>query len=182
MKEHYEVVIVGTGPGGLQAAIHAARARVSTLVLGRRHKSSLYRAHVENYCCLEKISGEALLEQGQQQATRAGAEFLDEDVLEIVPREEGFGIHVESGHTLAARAVILAMGIQRNRLGVPGEKDLLGKGVSYCVDCDAGFYKGARVAVVGSESAAVSGALTLMFYADEVHLVAASLQVSERLA
>ena len=182
MKEHYEVVIIGTGPGGLQAAIHSARAKVSTLVLGRRHKSSLYRAHVENYCCLEKISGEELLEQGQQQAARAGAEFLDEDVLEIAAREDGFGIHVESGHTLAARAVILAMGIQRNRLGVPGEKDLLGKGVSYCVDCDAGFYKGARVAVVGSESAAVSGALTLMFYADEVHLVAASLQVSERLA
>jgi thioredoxin reductase (NADPH) len=182
MKESYEVVILGTGPAGLQAAIHAARAKVSTLVLGRRHKSSLYRAHVENYCCLEKISGEDLLLQGFQQATESGAAFLDEDVLEIVPREGGFSILTESEHRIDVRAVILAMGIHRNRLGVPGEKELQGKGVSYCVDCDAGFFKGARVAVVGGESAAVSGALTLLFYAAEVHLVAEALQVSERLA
>jgi thioredoxin reductase (NADPH) len=182
MQDRYEVVILGTGPAGLQAAIHAARAKVSTLVLGRRHKSSLYRAHVANYCCLEKISGEELLEQGFRQAEESGAAFLDEDVLEIAPSEDGFAVRTESGPTIGARAVILAMGIQRNRLGVPGEKDLLGKGVSYCVDCDAGFYKGQRVVVVGGESAAVSGALTLLFYAAEVHLVADALHVSERLA
>jgi thioredoxin reductase (NADPH) len=73
----------------------------------------------------------------------------------------------------------MAMGISRNRLGVKGEKELLGKGVSYCVDCDANFYKNARVAVVGNESAAVSGALTLLFYAREVHLIADSLAVSD---
>lgn len=182
MQDRYEVVILGTGPAGLQAAIHAARAKVSTLVLGRRHKSSLYRAHVANYCCLEKISGEELLEQGFHQAEESGATFLDEDVLEIAPADDGFALRTESGPTISTRAVILAMGIQRNRLGVPGEKDLLGKGVSYCVDCDAGFYKGQRVAVVGGESAAVSGALTLLFYAAEVHLVADALHVSERLA
>jgi len=73
------------------------------------------------------------------------------------------------------------MGVSRKRLGVPGEKDLLGKGVSYCVDCDANFFKGERLAIVGNESAAVSGALTLLFYASEVHLIAVKLQVSERL-
>lgn len=182
MPEPYEVVILGTGPAGLQAAIHAARAKASTLVLGRRHKSSLYRAHVANYCCLEKISGEELLEQGFRQAAESGAAFLDEDVLEIAPAEDGFTVRTESEQAIFARAVILAMGIHRNRLGIPGEKALLGKGVSYCVDCDAGFYKGQRVAVVGSESAAVSGAMTLLFYAAEVHLVAEALQVSERLA
>ncbi|MCG6893168.1 MAG: NAD(P)/FAD-dependent oxidoreductase [Desulfobacteraceae bacterium] len=182
MRERYEVVILGTGPAGLQAAIHAARAKVSTLVLGRRHKSSLYRAHVENYCCLEKISGEELLEQGYRQAAESGADFLDEDVLGIDPEEEGFAIRTESGNPLFTRAVILAMGIHRNRLGVSGEKEFLGKGVSYCVDCDAGFFKGGRVAVVGSESAAVSGVLTLLFYAAEVHLVAEELRVTDRLA
>lgn len=181
MKERYEVGILGTGPAGLQAAIHAARAKVSALVLGRRYKSSLYRAHVENYCCLEKISGEDLLIQGERQAMASGVEFLDEDVLDIVPQEDGFSIRTESGHKISVRAVIMAMGIHRNRLGVPGEKELLGKGVSYCVDCDAAFYKEASVAVVGNESAAVSGVLTLLFYAAEVHLVAETLQVSERL-
>lgn len=182
MKDRYEVGIIGTGPAGLQAAIHAARAKVSTLVLGRRQKSSLYRAHVENYCCLEKISGEELLKQGEGQAISSGAEFLDEDVLEITPQDGGFMIRTESEQKIYTRTLILAMGIHRKRLGVPGEKDLLGKGVSYCVDCDAGFYKGAHVAVVGSESAAVSGVLTLLFYADKVHLVAESLGVAERLA
>jgi thioredoxin reductase (NADPH) len=75
----------------------------------------------------------------------------------------------------------MAMGITRNRLGVPGEKEFLGKGVSYCVDCDAGFYKGAPVAIVGNASAAVSGALTLLFYASEVHLICGKLEVTEQL-
>ncbi len=75
----------------------------------------------------------------------------------------------------------MAMGVTRNRLGGPGEKSFIGKGVSYCVDCDANFYRGAKVAIVGNESAAVSGALTLLFYADQVHLVSDQLQVSDQL-
>lgn len=180
-QERYEVVILGTGPAGLQAAIHAARAKVSVLVMGREYKSSLYKAHVENYCCLSGVSGEALLQQGIQQAKDSGAVFLHEDVVKTAQLENGFAIHTESERTIETRALILAMGITRNKLGIPGEKDFLGKGVSYCVDCDANFYKGEKVAVVGNESAAVSGALTLLLYAAEVHLVADHLQVSERL-
>lgn len=177
----YDVVVMGTGPAGLQAAIHAARAKVSVLVLGRKHKSSLYKAHVENYCCLSGVSGEELLIMGEEQATASGADFLQEDVLDITPTDKGFDIRTESDHTVRTRTLILAMGITRNKLGVPGEKELLGKGVSYCVDCDANFYKNQKVAVVGGESAAVSGAMTLLFYASAVHLVAESLQVSDRM-
>ena len=181
IKDAYDVIILGTGPGGLQAGIHAARSKVSVLVMGRAQKSSLYRAHVENFCCLTGVAGEDILQQGMQQARDAGADFLYEDVVKTGHADGGFIIQTESGREIHARALILAMGISRNRLGVPGEKELLGKGVSYCVDCDANFYKDAAVAVVGDESAAVSGALTLLFYASEVHLVAAKLQVSERL-
>ncbi len=180
-QETYDVVILGTGPGGLQAAIHAARAKASVLVLGREHKSSLYRAHVENYCCLSKISGEELLEQGVQQAMNSGAHFIQEDIIKTTQKDDWFIISTESGRLIKHRALIMAMGITRNRLGVPGEKKFLGKGVSYCVDCDANFYKNAKVAIVGNESAAVSGALTLLFYADQVHLVSDQLKVSERL-
>ena len=74
------------------------------------------------------------------------------------------------------------MGISRNKLGVPGEKEFIGRGVSYCVDCDAGFYKGQPVAMVGNESAAVSGALTMLFYATEVHLICQKLDVADTLA
>jgi len=177
-----DVVILGTGPAGLQAAIHAARAKVSVVVMGRKAKSSLYRAHVENYCCLGKISGEQLLQDGVQQAKDAGADFLHEDVVEISPSEHGFVVVTESEQRIHTHTLILAMGISRNRIGVPGEKDFIGKGVSYCVDCDGNFYRGETVAVVGNESAAVAGALTLLFYAKEVHLVAQQLDVSERLA
>ncbi len=181
-RKTYEIVILGTGPAGLQAAIHAARTKVSALVMGREHKSSLYKAHIENYCCLSGFSGEALLQGGIQQAKDSGAEFLNEDVIKIEPEaDDGYVIHTESGQTIETRALIMAMGISRHRLGVPGEKEFLGKGVSYCVDCDANFYKGEKLAVIGNESAAVSGALTLLFYGREVHLVAEKLQVSEKL-
>jgi thioredoxin reductase (NADPH) len=180
-QEIYDIVILGTGPAGLQAAIHAARAKSSVLVMGREYKSSLYRAHVENYCCLGTVSGEELLRLGIQQANDAGALFFHEDIIKTSQEDNLFIVLTESEQTIKARTLILAMGVIRNKLGIPGEKKLLGKGVSYCVDCDANFYKGEKVAVVGDESAAVSGALTLLFYAEEVHLVAYQLQVSERL-
>ena len=182
MAEQYDIVILGTGPAGLQAAIHAARAKARVLVMGREQKSSLYRAHIENYCCIERVTGEDMLRQGIEQAVSSGAEIRNEDVIRTDMDGGGFNITTEGGSTIGTHALILAMGVSRNRLGVPGEKALVGKGVSYCVDCDANFYKGGRVVVTGNESAAVSGALTLLFYAAEVHLVAERLQVTESLA
>lgn len=181
MKKDYQIIILGSGPAGLQAAIHAARAKASCLVVGRQHKSSLYRAHVENFCCMGGVSGEDLLEQGRLQAADSGADFLEEDVIELVKTDSGFTMKSESGDEYTCRAIILSMGISRNKLGVPGEKELLGKGVSYCVDCDAGFFRGEPVIIVGGESAAAAGAMTMLFYASEVHLAAQKLAVSERM-
>lgn len=181
MKNDYQIIILGSGPAGLQAAIHAARAKASCLVVGRQHKSSLYRAHVENFCCMGGVSGEDLLEQGRLQAADSGADFLEEDVIELVKTDSGFTMKSESGDEYTCRAIILSMGISRNKLGVPGEKELLGKGVSYCVDCDAGFFRGEPVIIVGGESAAAAGAMTMLFYASEVHLAAEKLAVSERI-
>ena len=180
--DHFDVIILGTGPAGLQAAIHAVRAKVSALVLGKQHKSSLYKAHIENYCCLSKIDGETLLKDGKAQAERFGARFLDEDAVAVTHENEWFVVRGEGGEIFQCRALIVALGISRNKLNVPGEKELLGKGVSYCVDCDAAFYRNDPVAIVGSESAALTGALTLLFYASEVHLVCKSLEVTEALA
>jgi thioredoxin reductase (NADPH) len=180
--DHYDVAVLGTGPAGLQAAIHAGRSKVSVIVLGKIHQSGLFNAHVENYCCLGSIGGEEMLTAGIAQAKAAGAEFSNEDVIHTNAVEEGFVIESESGRQIHAKAMIMAMGIKRKRLGVTGEKKLLGKGVSYCVDCDANFYKNEKVAIVGNESSAVSGALTMLFYASEVHLVTEKLNVNEQLA
>lgn len=178
----YDVIILGSGPAGLQAAIHAARAKVSVLVMGKPSKSSLHRAHIENYCCMERTAGEDLIQQGIQQAEEAGTIFIHEDVIKVSQEDQWFIVQNESGEDLRSRALIMAMGISRNKLRVEGEKELLGRGVSYCVDCDGGFFRGEPVAVVGNESAAASGALTMLFYASEVHLICDQLEISEALA
>jgi len=178
---NFDVVILGTGPAGLQAAIHAARKKVSVLVLGRETKSSLFHAHIENFCCLFNVSGEDMLSVGRQQATNFGAEMLEEDVLQIRPDGQFFKIVTESGSELQSKSLIIATGTTRNKLGVSGEKELLGRGVSFCVECDANFYKNEDVAVVGGASAAVSGALTLLGYARTVHLVCGQLEVTDAL-
>ena len=180
-SENYDVVILGTGPAGLQAAIHAARRKVSVLVMGKETKSSLFHAHVENFCCLFNVTGEDMLSVGRQQAVNFGAETIEEDVLRIGPNEGLFKIVTESGHDLQSKSLIIATGTTRNKLGVTGEKKLLGRGVSYCVECDANFYKGEDVAVVGSASAAVSGALTMLDYAGSVHLICDKPDVTDAL-
>ena len=180
-KANYDVVILGTGPAGLQAAIHAARKKVSVLVLGKETKSSLFHAHVENFCCLFNVTGEDMLSVGRQQAANFGAEMLEEDVLNVGPDDGFFSVVTESGFEIQSKSLIIATGTTRNKLGVSGEKKLLGRGVSYCVECDANFYKGEDVAVVGSASAAVSGALTMLDYARSVRLICDKLEVTEAL-
>lgn len=183
MPDHsiYDVVILGCGPAGLQAAIHAARKKASVLLLGRMNKSSLYWAHVENLCCQFKVTGEELLRVGREQALGFGAEIVEEDALHIAPQGRFFEITTEGGAQVVARTLVVATGTTRNKLGIPGEKELLGRGVSYCVECDGGFFKNEIVAVVGGQSAAAGGALTLTHFATSVHLVCEKIEVAEAL-
>jgi thioredoxin reductase (NADPH) len=178
----YDVSVLGRGPAGLQSAIHAARRKVSVLVLGKLRKSSAFGAHIENYCCIDGDTGADLLKGGYEKARDAGVEFLEEDVTALTEKDGIFTATLEGGRTVTGRAAILAMGVSRKRLGLKGEKEFIGRGVSYCVDCDAGFYRDQTVAVIGCESAAVSSALTMLFYAKQVHLVCEALDVADELA
>ncbi|MEJ2098792.1 MAG: FAD-dependent oxidoreductase [Desulfobacterales bacterium] len=181
-KKDYDIIVLGTGPAGLQAAIHAARQKVSVLVLGKETSSSLFHAHVENFCCIFNLAGQEMLNVGRQQAVSFGAEILGEDVLNILPDDGHFKIISESGTELRCQSLIVATGTARNKLGVPGEKEFLSRGVSYCVECDANFFKGEDVVVVGGASAAVGGALTLLDYAKTVNLICEKLDVTDGLA
>jgi thioredoxin reductase (NADPH) len=184
VETEFDVVILGSGPAGLQAAVHAARARAKVAVLGKAQSSALYKAHVENYCCVyEMVPGESIIGEGREQAKKFGAVLMDEDVLHIEQSENGgrYAVKLESGNSLLTWTVILAMGVSRNRLDVPGEKDLIGKGVSYCIDCDANFFRNQVVTVVGNGSAAFSGALKLLMIAGETHLVCNSFEISDHL-
>jgi len=177
-QEIIDVAIVGAGPAGLQAALHAARKKTSVVVFGKCPQSSIYSAHVENYLCVDGVvDGADLLNVAVGQAKRFGAQVREEDVLQIEQQGNLFVVKTDSGKYIA-RTLILATGTSRKKLKVEGEKRLFGRGVSYCVDCDANFYRKAKVAVVGNGSAAVDGALTLLGYASEVSLIAKELTVS----
>jgi|SRR5665647_1336753 len=178
----YDVVIIGVGPAGIQAAIHASRKKTSVLMLGRIENSALYGAHIENYAFVSGVSqGADLLRTGLAQAKIFGTEISPEDVLKISQEEALFHLELESGRSIIARTLIFCMGVSKKKLTVPGEKELAGRGVSYCVDCDANFYRNAIVTVTGDRSAAVDGALTLLDYAAKVYLVAENLNVSKEL-
>ena len=182
MSDEKDVVIIGAGPAGIQAAIHAVRKRCDVLLLGRIERSALYAAHVENYACVDGVvTGKELLEAGISQVKRFGAEIMDDDVLKLHLAENGFLVELESGVQVKTRSIIFANGTSRKKLKVPGEKELFGRGVSYCVDCDANFYRNATVAVVGNASAAIDGALTLTGYASKVYLVNKELTASQEL-
>ncbi|WP_320169556.1 FAD-dependent oxidoreductase [Maridesulfovibrio sp.] len=176
-ETNFDIIILGTGPAGLQAAIHSARKGLKVLILGKNDKSSLWWAHIENFCCTLEISGEQILKTGMQQAENFGATFFDEDVLKITPPDlmspDGnvFKVDTETKE-FRTKSIVICTGTTRNKLGVPGEKELFGKGVSYCIECDGNFFKNEEVAIVGGESAAAAGALHLLHLASKIHLIA----------
>lgn len=172
MKE-YEIIIIGAGPAGLQAGIHASRRRHKVLIIGKPQNSALYWAHIENYFGFrEKIDGKELIEAGLEQCKRFGAELLEEDVVKLEMEPEGsFLVETEKGANFRAQALILALGVKKKKKVFKNEDAYVGKGLSYCVDCDAWFYRGKRVAVLGDGSAALHGALTLTKFASQVYLI-----------
>ena len=178
-----DVLIIGAGPAGLQAAIHSSRSKSKTIVIGKTKLSSLKWAHIENYCCMDKTpQGPDFLDSGVKQAKSFGAEIIEEEILKIEGVDAEFKVYTDAGKEIISKSLILATGIKRNKLGVKGEKQYLGKGVSYCVDCDANFFKGMIVAVVGDGSAAASGALLLTAYAYKVYLISENLEIDGRLS
>lgn len=180
----FDIIVLGCGPAGLQAAIHASRRKLTVLVFGKIEKSAAQKAHITNFCCMDDAtSGDTLLRHGRLQAEITGSTFKDEDITGIEIDQSGFfQVTSESGTRYLSTTVIFALGISRNKLNVPGEKEYIGKGVSYCVDCDGFFFKNQSVVVVGNESAAAAGALTLLPIADQVHLVYRESQTNQALA
>ena len=157
----YDVAIIGCGPSGLQAAIHAARKKVKVVVLGKHHNSALIKAKVENVFGISSSEGRTLLEVGMEQAKQFGAEIMAEDVMDLNREGDSFVMSTEKMNTVRAKIIILAPGISRVKLNVPGEKEFHGLGVSYCAACDSHFFKKKTVVVVGDGSMAAAGALLL---------------------
>ena len=164
-----DIIIIGAGPAGIQAAIHAARTKVSVMVLGKAEDSAMYGAHVENYFAVPgKADGKDMLNVGMSQVKAFGAEHLEENVISMERSGGMFKVTTEGGSSFTSKAVILASGVSRKKLNVPGEKEFFGKGVSYCAACDCNFYKGKKVAIVGDGSEAAASAELMTAYASSV--------------
>jgi thioredoxin reductase (NADPH) len=169
----YDAVILGSGPAGLTAAIYTGRARLSTLVLaGNDMGGQVARTdHVENYPGFpEGISGGELSQLMQQQAERFGAQVEVDSATAVDLSTRPFRITTYGGE-YEARTLIVATGAAPRNLGVPGEQELTGRGVSYCATCDGFFYRGKKVAVVGGGNSALEEAIFLTRFAERVYVV-----------
>lgn len=168
----YDVIIIGAGPAGLTAAIYVSRYKLSNLVLGKMPGGTVTYAHkVENYPGLPGISGTELGLKMIEQAKALGAELLSENVGKIDKQEDFFKVTTENSKELRSKSLIIASGTERRKLNIPGEREYLGKGISYCTNCDAPFFKGKTVILVGGANAACSGAIHLAEFAQKVYLI-----------
>ena len=182
-QEVYDVVVVGSGPAGLTAAIYTVRGAASTLVMGGVNWGGqlMLTTQVENFPGFpDGILGPDLMAKMRQQAEKQGAKFLEKKVDSVVFSKIPFEV-VSGEKVFRAKAVIIATGALTRWLEVPGEKELIGRGVSACAPCDAPFFKGKKVAVVGGGDTAMEEASVLTKFASEVVLIhrSASFRASE---
>ena len=165
------ILIVGGGPAGLSAAIYAARANVQTTVLYKDGGALEKTDTIENYFGFtDVISGPDLLARGRAQAARLGAQLVQTEVTGIEYAEKGFSVKTTAG-AYAADAIILATGAPRATPPIAGVREFEGRGVSYCAICDAFFYRGKAVAVLGEGEYALEEARTLLPVAASVTLL-----------
>ena len=173
-KQSYDVIIVGGGPAGLCAAMYAGRGMLRALTIERGAPGGelLNTDLIEDYIGFESVKGWDLAQKFTNHAKKFGAEITTDTVEKVRKAADGlFDVVTARGRTYRAPAVILTAGGTPVKLGVPGEKEHAGKGVSYCAVCDGAFFKGEVLAVVGGGDAAVEEADYLTRYASKVYIV-----------
>ena len=169
----YDILIIGGGPAGLTAAVYALRAGKSVLVIEKNGFGGqiAFSPKVENIPGTQQISGAAFAEALVEQAMVLGADVELEAVTSLEQTENGFAAVTEEGSTFEGKAAILALGVKHRLLGLEGEEDLIGNGLSFCAVCDGAFYAGQEVAMIGGGNSALQEALLLSEVCSKVTIV-----------
>ena len=169
-----DIIIVGSGPAGMSAAVYGKRAGLSVLVIEKVYYGTgqvAESSHVDNYLGIPGINGYELGEKFRSHAEGLGVEFKDGEVIRFEKAADRWYVHLKNGETLESKTVVYAAGAAHRHLGVPGEEEFSGKGVSYCATCDGAFFKGKDVAVVGGGNTAMDDAIYLSDICNKVYLV-----------
>ncbi len=173
----YDLVVVGAGPAGYTAALYAKRYDLDVAVVGEELGGLCSEAYiVENWPGTEEIEGQELMDNMKEQVEEIGVEVKQKKV-EKIDRNETFLLETEE-ETLESHSVILALGAEKRRLEIPGEEELVGKGVSYCATCDAPLYRNKEVAVIGGADSGLKAAMQLAEHADRVRIFEATDRIS----
>ncbi len=173
MKKKYDLVILGSGPAGITAGIYAMRAKLNTLLLEKGYVTGgqvLNTFEVDNYPGMPLISGIGLGEAFEKHARETGLPIEQGEATGITSADGGFRIETEQD-TYQTHTVIIATGARHRLLNIPGEKELIGRGVSYCATCDGAFFKDGITAVVGGGDVAVEDAIFLSRICKKVYLI-----------
>lgn len=167
----YDIIVIGGGAAGMTAALYALRSGKSVLVLEKENFGGQIAnsPRVENFPSIKEISGVDLSNNMFEQILDLGASFELEDVLEVNKENNEFLVKTNY-NTYTSRAVIIASGVHHRKIGVKGEDELVGKGVSYCAVCDGAFYKDQDVVLIGDANTALQYALLLSNYCKSVHI------------
>ena len=166
----HDVIVVGDGPAGMTAALYALRNGKSALVIEKNGFGGqmTFSPKIENYPGIEQISGMELADQMMGQILAQGADIEIETVAGVTPVEQGFVVATEEGGSYEGKTVIIATGVKHRMLGLPGEDDLVGDGISFCAVCDGDFYKNKVVCVAGGGNSALQEAVLLAEKCKEV--------------
>ncbi len=167
-----DLAIIGAGPAGLAASVYASRYKLDNVVIGPEMGGYVSTTHlVEDYLGFDSITGLDLSQKFVAHAKSFGAEMLLDKVTGIKRDDETFRLQTWNGKEVSAKALLLATGTEHKHLGVPGEDTFEGRGVSYCVTCDAAFFKDKTVAIVGGGDSGAKGALHLSEFASTVYWI-----------
>jgi len=167
----YDIIIIGAGFAGYGAAIYTSRYNMKTLIIAKVLGGTITESYlVDNYLGFFNVTGYDIMQKAEEQVRKLGAEIKDANVNEIVRAKDKFIVKASEGD-FEAKRILLAMGSKKRRLNIPGEDKFSGRGVSYCFTCDAAFFKGKKVGVVGGGNSAIEAATLLAKYAAKVYIL-----------